>query len=78
MANIIQTVYSFVLVEIADLDWHELDTLEVLTRLGVSEKTGLDGPMITRRLAQNGKNVITPPPKNLPRRIFFYIFGGAF
>lgn len=62
--------------EIADLDWHELDTLEVLTRLGVSEKTGLDGPMITRRLAQNGKNVITPPPKNLPRRIFFYIFGG--
>ncbi|KAK0497548.1 hypothetical protein EDD18DRAFT_1352394 [Armillaria luteobubalina] len=62
--------------EIADLDWHELDTLEVLTRLGVSEKTGLDGPMISRRLAQNGKNVITPPPKNLPRRIFFYIFGG--
>ncbi|KAK0431959.1 hypothetical protein EV421DRAFT_2011723 [Armillaria borealis] len=32
--------------------------------------------MISRRLAQNGKNVITPPPKNLPRRIFFYIFGG--
>ncbi|KAK0207339.1 hypothetical protein IW262DRAFT_1450882 [Armillaria fumosa] len=62
--------------EIADLDWHELDTLEVLTRLGVSEKAGLDGPMISRRLAQNGKNVITPPPKNLPRRIFFYIFGG--
>ncbi|KAK0488448.1 hypothetical protein IW261DRAFT_1580898 [Armillaria novae-zelandiae] len=62
--------------EIADLDWHELDTLEVLTRLGVSEKTGLDGPMISRRLEQNGKNVITPPPKNLPRRIFFYIFGG--
>ncbi|PBK66842.1 calcium ATPase [Armillaria solidipes] len=62
--------------EIADLDWHELDTLEVLTRLGVSEKAGLDGPMVIRRLAQNGKNVITPPPKNLPKRIFFYIFGG--
>ncbi|KAG7443376.1 calcium ATPase [Guyanagaster necrorhizus] len=62
--------------EIADLDWHELDTLEVLTRLGVSEKNGLDGPMVARRLTQNGKNVITPPPKNLTRRIFFYIFGG--
>ncbi|KAK0185050.1 hypothetical protein F5146DRAFT_1105906 [Armillaria mellea] len=62
--------------EIADLDWHELDTLEVLTRLGVSEKAGLDSPMVIRRLAQNGKNVITPPPKNLPKRIFFYIFGG--
>ncbi|KAK0207703.1 hypothetical protein IW262DRAFT_1498522 [Armillaria fumosa] len=62
--------------EIADLDWHELDTLEVLTRLGVSEKAGLYGPMVIRRLAQNGKNVITPPPKNLPKRIFFYIFGG--
>ncbi|KAK0457306.1 uncharacterized protein EV420DRAFT_1550084 [Desarmillaria tabescens] len=32
--------------------------------------------MITRRLAQNGKNVITPPPKILAKRIFFYIFGG--
>ncbi|KAK0457372.1 uncharacterized protein EV420DRAFT_1644129 [Desarmillaria tabescens] len=62
--------------EIADLDWHELDTLEVLTRLGVSEKAGLDGPMVIRRLAQNGKNVITPLPKNLHKRIFFYIFGG--
>ncbi|PBK66785.1 calcium ATPase [Armillaria solidipes] len=67
---------SVALEQLADLDWHELDTLEVLTRLGVSEKSGLDGPMISRRLAQNGKNVITPPPKNLPRRIFFYIFGG--
>ncbi|KAG7443354.1 uncharacterized protein BT62DRAFT_921869 [Guyanagaster necrorhizus] len=62
--------------EIADLDWHELETLEVLTRLGVSEKSGLDWPMVSRRLAKNGKNVITPPPKNLPKRIFFYIFGG--
>lgn len=25
---------------------------------------------------QYGKNVITPPPKNLPKRIFGYIFGG--
>jgi sodium/potassium-transporting ATPase subunit alpha len=32
--------------------------------------------MVTRRLAKYGKNVISPPPKNLAKKIFFYIFGG--
>lgn len=32
--------------------------------------------MAARRLSKYGKNVITPPPKNLPKRIFWYIFGG--
>lgn len=32
--------------------------------------------MAARRLAKNGKNVISPPPTNLPKKIFFYIFGG--
>jgi sodium/potassium-transporting ATPase subunit alpha len=47
-----------------------------LTRLGVSPKSGLDSPMVTRRLAKYGRNVISPPPRNLARKIFFYIFGG--
>jgi sodium/potassium-transporting ATPase subunit alpha len=37
---------------------------------------GLDASMAVRRLSKNGKNVISPPPKNLARKIFFYIFGG--
>lgn len=32
--------------------------------------------MAARRLVKNGKNVISPPPKNLTKKIFFYIFGG--
>jgi sodium/potassium-transporting ATPase subunit alpha len=31
--------------------------------------------MAARRLQLNGRNVITPPPKDIPRKIFFYIFG---
>jgi len=42
----------------------------------VSDKVGLDPQMAARRLEQNGKNVISPPPKHLAKKIFFYIFGG--
>jgi sodium/potassium-transporting ATPase subunit alpha len=42
----------------------------------VAEKRGLDKPMAARRLANNGRNIISPPPRNLARKIFFYIFGG--
>ena len=58
------------------MQWHTLDIIEVCTRLGVSDKTGLDVPMAARRLAKNGKNVITPPSKNYAKKIFFYFFGG--
>lgn len=54
-----------------------LSAEEICTRLGVSEKRGLDASMAARRLAKNGKNVISRPPNNLARKIFFYIFGGA-
>jgi len=62
--------------DISDVEWHTLPALEVCTRLGVAPQTGLDPAMAARRLAKNGRNVITPPPKNLARKIFFYIFGG--
>jgi sodium/potassium-transporting ATPase subunit alpha len=32
--------------------------------------------MAARRLARDGKNVISPPPNHIFRKIFFYIFGG--
>ncbi|SCV72206.1 BQ2448_4900 [Microbotryum intermedium] len=62
--------------DLASLEWHTLPTEEVCTRLGVSPVVGLDTQVAQRRLAKNGKNVISPPPRNLPRKIFFYIFGG--
>ncbi|KAJ7085621.1 hypothetical protein C8R43DRAFT_1244958 [Mycena crocata] len=62
--------------DLSTLTWHTLSINEVCTRLGVSEKRGLDASIAARRLAKNGKNVISRPPKNLTRKIFFYIFGG--
>ncbi|SGY20643.1 BQ5605_C016g08112 [Microbotryum silenes-dioicae] len=62
--------------DLAELEWHTLPTEEVCTRLGVSPVVGLDTQVAQRRLAKNGKNVISPPPRNLPKKIFFYIFGG--
>ncbi|KAF9072827.1 hypothetical protein BDP27DRAFT_1290170 [Rhodocollybia butyracea] len=62
--------------DLSTLEWHNLSTDEVATRVGVSPKTGLDTPMAARRLTQNGKNVISPPPRNLAKKIFFYIFPG--
>ncbi|KAJ7583582.1 hypothetical protein C8J56DRAFT_213171 [Mycena floridula] len=62
--------------ELSKLQWHILDILEICTRLGVSEKSGLDAPMAARRLATNGKNIISPPPKNYLKKLFFYVFGG--
>ncbi|KAF7333008.1 Calcium ATPase [Mycena venus] len=63
--------------DISDITWHTLSSQEVCTRLGVSETRGLDASIAARRLANNGKNVISRPPKNLARKIFFYIFGGT-
>ncbi|KAI5474377.1 Calcium ATPase, partial [Pseudohyphozyma bogoriensis] len=62
--------------DLAALEWHTLDPDEVCSRLGVSPAVGLDKEMAARRLQKDGKNAISPPPKNLPRKIFFYIFGG--
>ncbi|KAJ6599519.1 hypothetical protein B0H10DRAFT_2084333 [Mycena sp. CBHHK59/15] len=62
--------------DLSTVTWHILAVDEICTRLSVSEKRGLDAPIAARRLAKNGKNVISRPPNNLARKIFFYIFGG--
>ncbi|ORY33508.1 hypothetical protein BCR39DRAFT_520515 [Naematelia encephala] len=62
--------------ELADLDWHLISRDEVLQRLGVSPKLGLEAEQAKRRLAQNGPNAVSPPPRNLLRKWFGYVFGG--
>ncbi|KAJ7366054.1 hypothetical protein DFH08DRAFT_162880 [Mycena albidolilacea] len=62
--------------DLSAIIWHTLSVDEICTRLGVSDKLGLDRSIAVRRLAKNGKNVISRPPKNLAHRIFVYIFGG--
>ncbi|CAD6589175.1 MAG: hypothetical protein TREMPRED_005278, partial [Tremellales sp. Tagirdzhanova-0007] len=62
--------------ELADLDWHTLSLDEVLQRLSVNPKVGLDGEQAKRRLQQNGPNVITPRRANPILKYGGYIFGG--
>ncbi|KAF8887752.1 E1-E2 ATPase-domain-containing protein [Infundibulicybe gibba] len=53
-----------------------LPVAELCVRLGVSETSGLSADIAARRLSRDGKNVISPPPNNLAKKIFWYIFGG--
>lgn len=57
--------------ELADLEWHKLGVHELCQRLGVAAKVGLDGEMASRRLAKDERNAISPPPKNLPKKVGF-------
>ncbi|KAL8280473.1 hypothetical protein RQP46_007121 [Phenoliferia psychrophenolica] len=62
--------------ELSSLEWHTLPSEEVCLRLGVAPEIGHDGALAARRLAKNGPNAISPPPRNLAKKIFFYVFGG--
>ncbi|KAM0747366.1 calcium ATPase [Meredithblackwellia eburnea MCA 4105] len=62
--------------DLAQLEWHKLSPDDLCVRVGVSPISGLDSAMVKRRLEKNGKNVISPAPRNLPKKIFFYVFGG--
>ncbi|KAF4573612.1 hypothetical protein EYR36_008130 [Pleurotus pulmonarius] len=62
--------------DISELEWHTLSKEDLCVRCGVSDKVGLDVAMAARRLASNGRNVISPPPRNYIKMILGYIFGG--
>ncbi|PPQ70421.1 hypothetical protein CVT24_013171 [Panaeolus cyanescens] len=67
---------TLALKDLTTLDWHKLSTEEVLNRLGVSPKTGLEKEQAARRQQQHGKNVISPPKSHLFRKIMGWLFGG--
>lgn len=50
--------------DIATLDWHKLSIDELCQRLGVAPKSGLDKEMAAKRLAKDGRNVLSPPRTN--------------
>ncbi|KAI9276500.1 hypothetical protein BC943DRAFT_284971 [Umbelopsis sp. AD052] len=62
--------------ELAGLDFHKVETNELFQRFNTAEKLGLDSEAAKSRLDRNGKNVMSRPPSNLPRKIFNYMFGG--
>ncbi|TNY23070.1 hypothetical protein DMC30DRAFT_444722 [Rhodotorula diobovata] len=62
--------------DLASLDWHNLSPDKVAQRLGVATRAGLDNEMVARRLASDGKNVITPTKINWLRKIASYSLSG--
>lgn len=62
--------------DIGDLDWHKLSINEVAQRLSTSPSVGLEKEQIQRKVAEFGKNAITPPRTNWPKKIFLWFFGG--
>ncbi|KAK8853203.1 hypothetical protein IAR55_003905 [Kwoniella newhampshirensis] len=62
--------------DIADLDWHLLASEEVLQRLSVHPKSGLDDEQVRRKLSQYGANTVSPPKNNLILKWVRYILGG--
>jgi sodium/potassium-transporting ATPase subunit alpha len=55
--------------DIAELEWHKISTEDALHRLRVSPSQGLDGAQAARRLQQNGKNQLSPPPTHHVRKM---------
>lgn len=62
--------------DLANLEFHAISVDDLLSRLATSKIHGLDQNQVTRRVSQYGPNVISPPPKNMAKKIFFYVFGG--
>ena len=48
--------------DLSELDWHNVSIDEALRRLAVAPKTGLEAVQAQCRAAQFGANRISPPP----------------
>ncbi|KAJ4332729.1 hypothetical protein N0V87_008155 [Didymella glomerata] len=63
-------------VDLAGLEWHTLEVEELCRRLSVDTNQGLSEDQIKRRVAEYGRNKISPPPSGLVGKIAGYFFGG--
>jgi len=55
---------------ITELEWHSIPANEALRRLRTSDTSGLDNEQAERRLKENGKNILSPPPTNRIRKTY--------
>jgi sodium/potassium-transporting ATPase subunit alpha len=58
------------------LQWHTWSIDEVCQRLSTNRLNGLDLEQVVRKQREFGKNIQSPPPSQLLRRLLEYIFGG--
>ncbi|KAF8577540.1 sodium-potassium ATPase [Ramaria rubella] len=62
--------------DLAALDWHTISVSTILQRLSVSPSTGLDADQASRRLSTYGANKMSPPPRNMFKKVAEWLFGG--
>ncbi|KAJ5902259.1 hypothetical protein N7495_002787 [Penicillium taxi] len=58
------------------LDFHTIDKEKLCQEFNVDVRTGLSVEAASKRLQQNGRNVIAQNHENYLKKIFFYVFGG--
>lgn len=56
--------------DIADLEWHKISAADAVRRLRSSETQGLDNNQWKRRIEQDGKNILSPPPTHRFRKMY--------
>lgn len=63
-------------IDLSDLEWHTITSVEVSQRLTTSPTNGLSDTQAKRRLQEYGKNAPSPPKTNRLLAIFGYFFKG--
>lgn len=60
----------------SNLNYHELNTEQVLQQLNVSRNDGLSDSMAANRQQRDGRNTLPKPKTNYWKKILGYVFGG--
>ncbi|KAI1791319.1 sodium-potassium ATPase [Ganoderma leucocontextum] len=75
-SGVSEAIRSNAVKDLISLDWHTISVDEALQRLSVSPQTGLDSSQVQRRQQDFGKNVISPPRRNILRKLLEWVLGG--
>ncbi|KAI7889875.1 uncharacterized protein EV154DRAFT_423062 [Mucor mucedo] len=62
--------------DLTDSFYHKISLPDLTLQYRTSIEQGLDTDQAVARVAEYGKNAISPPPSNWARKIFGYFFGG--
>ncbi|KAF1801111.1 hypothetical protein FB192DRAFT_1429110 [Mucor lusitanicus] len=62
--------------DLSSASYHKISLLELTQQYRSNTEQGLDTSQAVSRVAEYGKNAISPPPSNWLRKFFGYFFGG--
>lgn len=62
--------------DLTDAKYHKISLTEITQQYRTNIEQGLDTAQAVARVAEYGKNAISPPPKNWMKKLISYFFGG--